>query len=491
MTREEWRNSSQNARNNPKLTASEAKRITDEAIAGDQKWEVQEKINARRQAERAAECGGSLGKLIAPAKFDAAIPRPRCQAGAGAYGTYFVHNSQKYGIKLFRDPSEADFDAEFDLLGKAHAAKVNVPEPLSLTALQPANNSRIYDDEPRAVTMVLSHMRNYREAGDIYSSTGSNLENAPLIVRVKAAREFRKLHQEGLAHGDIHNGNVMVSERAKKVGIVDFGYATELDSPPHSQHFRDGIQNLSHDLMRLPAFVGMPQSQASDFLERNKSVINNIEKQAESWRERQSLNNWDKFELAVKRFHDALETELLWDDRKPRSRLISGADQSRIPGLTRRIVTANLNTFQREALERGQNFGNLTFFQEAAKDLGVKPPRLFLALKPERDARLAKQRQKPFGTPFSAPKPKAPAAATTPAAPLGKFGTRTRALLGTFGKRTRALAADLPGATPAGRLSLAARMQRIMARSGNKNMSLEAALRLARKEQRGFSSWKD
>jgi len=447
MTREEWRNSSQNARNNPKLTASEAKRITDEAIAGDQKWEVQEKINARRQAERAAECGGSLGKLIAPAKFDAAIPRPRCQAGAGAYGTYFVHNSQKYGIKLFRDPSEADFDAEFDLLGKAHAAKVNVPEPLSLTAIQPAND----DDEPRAVTMVLSHMRNYREAGDIYSSTGSNLENAPLIVRVKAAREFRKLHQEGLAHGDIHNGNVMVSERAKKVGIVDFGYATELDSPPHSQHYRDGIQNLSHDLMRLPAFVGMPQSQASDFLERNKSVINNIEKQAENWRERQSLNDWDKFELAVKRFHDALETELLWDDRKPRSRLISGADQSRIPGLTRRIVTANLNTFHRQFLEQDQKFGNLTFFQQVAKDLGVKPPRFFLALKPERDARLAKQRQKPFGTPFSAPKPKAPAAFN----------------------------------------SLAARMQRILARSGNENMRRETALRLARKEQRGFSSWKD
>jgi hypothetical protein len=34
-------------------------------------------------------------------------------------------------------------------------------------------------------------------------------------------------------------------------------------------------------------------------------------------------------------------------------------------------------------------------------------------------------------------------------------------------------------------------MQRIMERSGNESMSLEAALRLARNEQRGFSSWKD
>ena len=36
-----------------------------------------------------------------------------------------------------------------------------------------------------------------------------------------------------------------------------------------------------------------------------------------------------------------------------------------------------------------------------------------------------------------------------------------------------------------GRLSLAARMQRIMKRSGNEDMSLEAAMRLARAEQRG------
>ena len=34
-------------------------------------------------------------------------------------------------------------------------------------------------------------------------------------------------------------------------------------------------------------------------------------------------------------------------------------------------------------------------------------------------------------------------------------------------------------------------MQRIMKRSGNEDMSMEAALRLARNEQRGFSSWRD
>jgi len=63
--------------------------------------------------------------------------------------------------------------------------------------------------------------------------------------------------------------------------------------------------------------------------------------------------------------------------------------------------------------------------------------------------------------------------------------TTSAASLSKFGWQTRALAADLPGATQARRLSLAARMQRIMKRFGNENMSLEAALRQARAEQRG------
>ena len=55
MTTEEWRNSPESARNNPKLTPEKALRIIDEAIEGGQIWDVQEKINARRKAEQAAE----------------------------------------------------------------------------------------------------------------------------------------------------------------------------------------------------------------------------------------------------------------------------------------------------------------------------------------------------------------------------------------------------------------------------------------------------
>jgi len=384
---DEWRQSPKNPRNTPKLSPEENQRIIDEALAHDHKWEVQEKINARRQAETQAKCGGSLGKTLAPAKFDAMVPTPRCQAGAGAFGTYFVHSSEKYGIKLFRDsdPDIGMAEWEFDRLSKAHAAGVNVPEPLAI------NSSTSADGYSRE-TLTLRHMQGYKEISDVYSNGGYNLGNAPLIIKVKALREFRKLHLEGLAHGDIHGGNILANDRSKRIALVDFGYSTQIDDAPHVAHNRDGVENIMYDLDRLPDFVGL---NSTDFQKRYSGVFNNVEAQARDYNK-----SWDKYELAINRFHDLIETELLWDDRKPRSRFVSGADQPRIPGLTRRILTANANTFQRQVMEQ-VNMNDPTLFRQGAKNMGLKPANLFMALKPERQARLAAQRKKPFGTPVA------------------------------------------------------------------------------------------
>lgn len=387
---EEWRASPDNPRNNPKLSPEATQRITDEAISGGQKWDAFEATKARRQAENAAFCAGGLtpGKLLAPAKFDAAVRRPRCQVGAGAFGTYFVHTSGKYGVKVFRDhPDDADVSLEFDVLGRAHASGANVPKPLALNATSGA------DGDVRSQTLIMSHMQGYQTIDSTYAGANpGTASSAPLIVQVKALREFRKLHIDGVAHGDVHTGNVLVHPRSRKVAIVDFGFATTLDSPRHPIHRRDGVTNLRQELERLPYFVGFDD----DFVKRHQGVIDNINEQAQNY-----SRNWEKYELAINRYHDALEREVLWDVRRARSRFVSGAEQPRIPGLTARILSANANTFQREVLERAV-IQQPTLFRQGAAKMGLKPVNLWKALAPERNARLAKQRQQPFGTPIAA-----------------------------------------------------------------------------------------
>ena len=480
MSMDEWRKSPQSARNNPKLSPEKAQQIADEAIAGGQKWDVQEKINARRQAELNTECGGGLGKILAPAKFDALIPKPRCQAGEGAFGTYFVHPSEKYGVKLFRNGDEDDVGFEFDMLDRARAAGVNAPDPLSMNAV------RDIDGEIRSQTLVLSHMKGYSTINRLGWSDGQGrATRAPLITKVKLAREFRKLHTEGLAHGDIHSGNIMASAVSKKPALIDFGYATNLDSY-HPGHGRSGIQNLMKDLNRLPEFLGLPGN-GKEFRARYKGVLDNIETQATNWGKGvQRSQSWDRFEVGVKRYHDALESELLGQEglKLPRSRFISGADQPRIPGLTRGILTANVNTAQREVVELLLARGDRpSFLKPMAKGLGIKPASLQRALQPERDARLARQRGTPRRPKAVAPR-NWPPAAKAPAPYVQKLNSG-----GVFRWVTNPAIPKAP-VTPAPR-SIGRVARSIMERSGNESMSFEAAKRLARNEQRGFGSWKD
>jgi len=368
-----------------RMSEEQARRITNEAIKDGKVWDVQEKINQRRKAQIDAQCGGGLGKIQAPAKFDAMVRQPRCQVGEGAYGTYFVHTSGKYGVKVFRNGDEDDVEKEFDLLDRARSAGVNVPRPLAQNAVLDE------DGYTKSQTLVLEHMRGYKEAAKLYPSGGDNLSKAPLIVQVKALREFRKLNVEGLAHGDIHGGNILVNPSSKKVALIDFGYATEIDDVTHPQHGRSGVETLMDDLHNVRRFVGAN----TEFLEeKSQPILQNIRKNAENYH-----RDWDKFEVSVKRYYDFVEAELLYDERKPRSRFVRSADQLRIPDLTRRILTANRDSQQRRLMVQLMN-EMPSRAEIMAKNIGVKKQRLFLALKPERDQLAARIKAQPFGTPL-------------------------------------------------------------------------------------------
>ena len=368
-----------------RMSEERAKKIAKEAIEGGNVWDVQEKINKRRKAGIAEQCGGGLGKIQAPAKFDAMVRQPRCQLGEGAYGTYFVHTSGKYGVKVFRNGAEDDVEKEFDLLDRAKAAGVNVPQPLAQNAVLDE------DGYTKSQTLVLEHMKGYKEAGKLYPNGGYNLSKAPLIVQVKALREFRKLNVEGLAHGDIHGGNILVNPRSKKVALIDFGYATAIDDFDHPQHGRSGVETLMDDLHNVRDFLGVNTS----FLEEKAPpILENIRRNAENYN-----RDWDKFEVSVKRYYDFVESELLYGERRPRSKFVRSADQLRIPDLTRRILTANRDPQQRRMMVQVMN-ELPSKANVMAENLGIKKQRLFLALKPEREQLAARIKGQPFGTPL-------------------------------------------------------------------------------------------
>jgi tRNA A-37 threonylcarbamoyl transferase component Bud32 len=156
------------------------------------------------------------------------------------------------------------------MLDRARAAGVNAPDPLSMNAV------RDLDGEIRAQTLVLSHMKGYKTLDSLGWSDGQGrIGKAPLITKVKLAREFRKLHIEGLAHGDIHSGNIMANAVSKKPALIDFGYATNLDSyspRPWAQRHREPDEGPE----RLPEFLGLPGN-GKEFRARYKGVLDNIE----------------------------------------------------------------------------------------------------------------------------------------------------------------------------------------------------------------------
>jgi hypothetical protein len=70
-------------------------------------------------------------------------------------------------------------------------------------------------------------------------------------------------------------------------------------------------------------------------------------------------------------------------------------------------------------LERDLKFLSANDIRRQAADLGLKPVQVWKALDPERKARLAKQRQQPFGTPI------VPNSQLIASARLSDFGLRS------------------------------------------------------------------
>jgi len=141
------------------------------------------------------------------------------------------------------------------MLGKAHKAGVNVPEPLALRSvkIRDVNNKQKYLDEKK-YAMTMRHMDGYEPLNKEYPPEKPNSKNiyyaekAPLVIKVKALREFRKLNLAGLVHGDTHAGNILVHKWTKKVGLIDFEYASSIHDLDHPITGKMGAHQLEDDL---------------------------------------------------------------------------------------------------------------------------------------------------------------------------------------------------------------------------------------------------
>lgn len=366
----DWRKHPDNPRNKPpSLDAKQADRIIEQALAKGDKAQWQERINARRKAAIEAACRATLGKVNpSTPKLDAYTPedKTRCYVGGGAFGSYYVHPSREYGIKHYRDPDDSsyqDIEREFDMQSQAHWLKAPVSEPLAI----------------RSRTMVMQHLDGYKEAQSAFGSyvLGEN-SSASVGSRAKILKAFLPLHLDGMAHGDIHGGNVLFNPKTKKVALVDFGYATQrgdhpYDSNSYPAHNRSGAQNLRWDLVRLPQLLGLDENPR--FMSRWSGTLDLIENIAEG-EHSGSGQDWDVAERAIKRYYAGMADELRRQAGvyTPRSKMIADIDQPRIPGLTNAILKPRFKEEHR--VQMRDYLGYDTKIKEMAKKHGVQTSQL-------------------------------------------------------------------------------------------------------------------
>ena len=368
----EWRKSPKNPRNKPKLSKADADRIAKEAIAEGNILDMSR-----------AGCG--LKKL--DSRTDAYLPA-KAQCGSGAYGTYYVHSSREYGVKTFTGAAadQADPELEFDMLGKAHHAGVNTPEPLAMNTVTRTGDSDWSEDE-QVQTLIMTHMAGYqtlakaREYGNFptirVEDRYGDLVEAPRLIQLNFARELKKLHMAGIAHGDLHTGNIMYKqggENKYKVGFIDMGYAQDMDLPRHPITERSPIETLKDDMIRMESMLGIDEELRPIT---HKGLIGVITDAAEDY-----SNRWETYELAIGRYYE-LVFRAINRNKSPRSKLLSSGDMEKIPGLNKAILKGNFSSSKLEFMNSLVHHGGLLdsqYFQRLKKRIGLKEEEVRQAL---------------------------------------------------------------------------------------------------------------
>jgi tRNA A-37 threonylcarbamoyl transferase component Bud32 len=355
-------------------SAEQVEKEFQEAVAGGQKWDEFE----RRKAAYEAACAKTdaeeqkpedssvqqldldLGKRKAPARLDGWRKANSCR-GSGAFGSYYVHTSGKFGLKAFSDP-DYDSQPEADML--EHANRIGVPSP----RLMGYTGS----------VMKLEHLRGYKAVDSTNFGMGMQFgRDIPVEIKKNFIAAVKTMHLEGMAHNDLHMGNIMVGLASRRVKLIDFGLASLRSDTENAVPFRDGRGSnlLKEELSSIPYKLNLPDATTNLVQTRYKRALQLVEDIADSEngygraRNRSGINlHWDTAEFIINRYYNDL-TRAVEAQPVARSRSVASVIQPKLPGLDRARLKARWNTEQAAGL---QGWGKDALY-DIAQQMGVAP----------------------------------------------------------------------------------------------------------------------
>lgn len=171
-----------------------------------------ELLRQQRKADQNQFCGLTSGKTKA-GRSDAYQPCSRQIGDVSAYGKIYLHTSDKVCFKvptgnqnITQQRAMLAADNEFTHLVLAENAGVRVPKPISMS---PSNIIKM-EYVPNADTL-----REFLRNGD-----PSRFDD----VSKDLFQSLHKMHKAGIAHRDMHSGNILIGAD-NRAHIIDFGLA--------------------------------------------------------------------------------------------------------------------------------------------------------------------------------------------------------------------------------------------------------------------------